>query len=119
MSYPSYVTEMPDLQYEIRAINKANGWGQDDDAYGNATNHDIVRLALITTEVTEAIEALRHGNPPSDHLPQYPGLAEELADVIIRALDLAQIRGYHMGNVIRDKLEFNRSRGFRHGGKVV
>lgn len=107
------------LQKEIRAVNMANGWGQPDEAYGSAAHHDIVKLALITTEVAEGIEAIRHGNPPSDHVPEISGLEEELADVIIRALDTAESRGFNMDAAVALKLAYNRSRGYRHGGKVV
>lgn len=110
-------SDLPSIQRHVREINVANGWGKPDEDFGGAIHHDIVRLALIGTEVSEGIEALRHGNPPSDHLPQHPGLAEELADVIIRCLDIAEDRGYNMADVIRDKLEFNRTRGYMHGGK--
>lgn len=43
--------------------------------------------------------------------------AEELADIIIRALDTAETLGIDIGEAIRVKSKYNESRPFRHGGK--
>ena len=110
---------MRNLQASIRTINAINGWSAPDDAYGCAAHHDVVRLALVSTEVAEAIEAVRHHNPLSEHIPGVSALEEELADIVIRVLDLAEFRGYDLGKAIAAKLEYNKGRGYRHGGKAV
>jgi NTP pyrophosphatase (non-canonical NTP hydrolase) len=35
------------------------------------------------SELSEALEALRSGNKPDDHIPAFSGLAAELADVLL------------------------------------
>ncbi|MDP2735513.1 MAG: hypothetical protein Q8P12_04860 [bacterium] len=45
------------------------------------------------------------------------GVAAELADLIIRVLDTAQQDGIDLVKAIREKMEFNATRPFRHGGK--
>ena len=47
-------------------------------------------------ELSEALEGLRHGNPPSDHIPQFSSVEEEFADVIIRIMDHARARGFRV-----------------------
>ena len=42
---------------------------------------------------------------------------EELADVIIRALDTAKAMGIDIGRAVQVKSAFNETRPFRHGGK--
>jgi NTP pyrophosphatase (non-canonical NTP hydrolase) len=68
-------------------------------------------LALITSEASEALEAFRVGDKEN--------FAEELADVVIRCLDCAAGLGIDMDDTLNRKLEKNRHRGYRHGGKKV
>lgn len=72
------------------------------------------RLALVTSEISEALEADRK-NLMDDHLPQYYGFDVELADALIRILDLCGANNVDIGKVVRDKLAYNKSRPYRHG----
>ena len=72
------------------------------------------RLALITSEISEALEADRK-DLMDDHLPQYYGFDVELADALIRILDLCGANNVDIGKVVRDKLAYNKSRPFKHG----
>ena len=68
-------------------------------------------LALIGSEVSEALEGFRNRDRAN--------FEEELADVVIRVLDLAAGLGVDMDEQVKRKLAANRLRGFRHGNKVV
>lgn len=72
---------------------------------------------LMVTELAEAYEAYRNNNAPDDKLPEFPGLHVELADCIIRILDYCGREGIPIGLLVQKKMEFNKSRGYRHGGK--
>lgn len=76
------------------------------------------KLALIHSEVSEALEGARAGNPPSEKIPPFTAEEEELADVVIRILDYAGHYGLLIGPAIVAKVAFNRRREFRHGGKA-
>lgn len=76
-------------------------------------------IALMHSELSEALEGIRHDNPPSDHIPQFSAAEEEYADTIIRILDESERRGYRIGEAILAKMAFNKTRGFRHGGKKI
>lgn len=45
----------------------------------------------------------------------FSGVEAELADVIIRAADFAEAKGYDLGAAILAKMEMNRSRPKKHG----
>jgi len=66
-------------------------------------------LCLVHSEVSEALEAYRDRN---DDL-----LAEELADVAIRLLDMAEYLGIDLEQQIIRKHNINLNRPYRHGNK--
>lgn len=79
---------------------------------------------LIVTECAELSEWSRHGGGPSDHIPAFSGAEEEFADILIRVFDHAlepsfDIDPIRLGQAVVAKLAFNRTRGYRHGGKTI
>lgn len=76
-----------------------------------------VELLLLHAEISEAAEALRCGNPPDKHIPEFTGLEAELADVVIRIMDLSEGLGLRVAEAVKAKAEYNRGRPHRHGGK--
>lgn len=73
-------------------------------------------IALIHSELSEGLEALRR-DLVSEHIPGFKGIEEELADVIIRVLDMAGGLNLRVAEAIIAKHEFNRTRPYKHGKK--
>lgn len=96
---------------KIHEDMKANGWWEKD-------RNDGESIALMHSELSEALEAIRHGNEPSEHIPDFSGVEEEMADTVIRIMDYCQGRGFNLGAAIAAKCAFNRTRGYKHGGKT-
>lgn len=96
-----------ELAREIRDINHGNGFD-----WPNDTKSIMSALMLIVTEVAEAAEEVRKPTR-EDHL------VEELADIVIRVLDLAEALGLDIEHAIAIKMEINRGRQFMHGGKAL
>ena len=91
--------------------------------YKNAVNHgfwkgevnDGERMALIHAEISEALEALREGNPSSSKIIEFTNLEEELADAVIRIMDYAFGKDLDVAGAIIAKMDYNVSREFMHG----
>jgi NTP pyrophosphatase (non-canonical NTP hydrolase) len=90
---------------ETYASNKKAGWW---DAADNALVVPT-KLALVHSELSEALEAHRKGLK-DDKLPQYDGIAVELADALIRIFDLAGFLGIPLGTIMAEKEAFNAKR---------
>lgn len=67
------------------------------------------KLALIMSEAAEALEAHRQGKESE--------LTLELADIIIRTMDLAESLGINLGKAIVTKHRINATRDYMHGNK--
>lgn len=87
----------------LNAVNK--GFWDDVDIYDR--RHVLSLLALITTETSEAVEAIR-----KDDMENF---AEELADILIRVFDTAAGMKVNLGRAVLDKMAKNRGRKFKHG----
>lgn len=72
------------------------------------------KIALMHSELSEALEADRK-DLPSEKIPGFSGVEEELADCIIRILDFAGHHNLRLAEAIAAKLQHNLSRPFMHG----
>lgn len=84
------------------------GWWHDP-ATGSPVGTVPEKIALIHSEISEALEADRKGLM-DDHLPHRPGIEVELADAIIRIADLAGALGLDLGEAVREKMAYNAQR---------
>jgi len=105
-----FVDAFDGMAEQVHALATKNGFWQ-------ASNNVPEKIALIHSELSEALEAYRHGNPPDDKVPEYNGATVELADVIIRIMDLCQHEGWPVAEALVEKHAFNKTRPYLHGKK--
>jgi len=74
-------------------------------------------LALVHSELSEALEGIREGNPPSSKIPEFTKAEAECADAVIRLMDTCYARGWRLAEAILAKHEYNLTRPYKHGGK--
>lgn len=70
--------------------------------------------SLCHSEISEAVEAKRHGDPPDQHCPEFSSSEIELADTIIRIGDFAGANNLRLGEAIIAKLKYNQTRAYKH-----
>lgn len=88
---------------------------------------------LLHTEVSEMAEEWRAGRTPTEcyyntakalsngwmKVPKPEGIPSELADLIIRALDMCDYYGIDIDAAVEEKIRYNELRPMRHGGKRI
>jgi hypothetical protein len=92
----------------------ANGWWQSD-------RNEAELIALMHSELSEALESVRAKEPDLyyDANGKPEGKLSEYADVLIRIFDAVGPDGAEsLAEAVVKKIEFNRTRGHRHGGKA-
>lgn len=110
--HKKFIDSFKERSEESQRIAELHGWSIDPDPEMLAS-----KIALMHSELSEALEALRIGNPPSEKIPEFSQLEEELADVILRIMHVAEGLDLRLAEAIVAKDEFNMKREFKHGGK--
>ena len=105
--------KIADLQVASHAIAVSKGWWEEERNIGEL-------LALIHSEVSEALEEWRDGYALDEirwDKDKPLGFSTELADILIRVADLAECVGINLDDALKTKMAYNATRPWRHGGK--
>lgn len=92
----------------ISAVMQKNGFVCPPTLISEIEREDMLgKLMLVVSEVAEAGEAVRDND--------YDNFQEELADTFIRLMHIVGTMGIDIESRIRDKMEINERRPYRHG----
>jgi NTP pyrophosphatase (non-canonical NTP hydrolase) len=105
------VTECAEAWRAARAI-RALARGRHPSTYGEQLMDAVVMLA-------NAMEAYRKDSAEPLTKPDEGNLDDELADILIRLLDTAYWREIDLAEAYERKMQFNRTRPYRHGDKKL
>lgn len=103
-----------DLIHESHTTAREKGWWDTERSVGD-------QFTNFHAEIAEAWEEFRDGRGwdevyyGPDGKPE--GIAVELADLLIRVADTCGKYGIPLERAIQEKLEFNKTRPYRHGNK--
>jgi len=103
-----------EIMDEIHSIAKEKGW------YDGTPRTPLEIHALIHSEISEATEEVRNNKEfyyKVDGKPE--GEAVELVDAIIRIMDYFAYKNWDLESILKTKVEYNRNRSYRHGGKKL
>ena len=101
-----------ELAQEIHENAIKHGWWDGQRSFESA-------LLMCHSELSEAVEEYRNQRGMfylgEDNKPE--GIAVEVCDCIIRALDYLAHEKVDIDRIIRAKMKYNEKRPYRHGGK--
>lgn len=109
-----------EMKEEVYKNNVLHGWFDKDRSFGDDT-------ALLHSEISEAFDCYREiGFEPrtdsikeADSVGKPSDVGSELADVLIRLLDTCKRTGYDLEWEYERKMDYNRTRPYRHGNRKV
>ena len=94
-------------QYDV---NASKGFWDD-------TPHPAITMAKMHSEISEALECLRFGNPPDKNIKKHGGVDVQLSDVLGILMGMEIGYGYKISESLLHKQQFNTTREPMHGGK--
>jgi NTP pyrophosphatase (non-canonical NTP hydrolase) len=105
-----FIETFGEISKRVHQVAIEHGWWVEDRSGGEC-------IALMHSELSEALEAMRNDYPMSEKLSGVSAVAEELADTVIRIMDYAEHTGIDLASAILLKIAYNKNRLYRHGGK--
>lgn len=112
------ITDLSKFIEEVHNNAVDHGWHDEYRSFGDL-------LSLMHSELSEALQEYRNSkcyhyyvNDKNNQLAPH-GIAVELADCVLRIFDWAGMMGVDLESILVEKHQYNISREFKHGGKLL
>jgi NTP pyrophosphatase (non-canonical NTP hydrolase) len=110
------------LTNAIRSLNTEKGWREkfSGDTVAPRTGPWFAAyVALAQSELSESLDAYRN-KIWSDTIDNKPvGVGPELADALIRIIDMADIWNIDLGYELKRVIAYGHTRPYQHGGRIL
>lgn len=106
---PAFGFHLEQLQQQVYEAMALQGF------WDGAQDSVASKVASMHSELSGLLEADRKGIEVSEHLPEFTGIEEEAADLLIRLMDFSGRFNLRLGQAVTAKLLFNLNRHHKHG----
>ena len=108
----------PKLEEGIELLSEVAWETAEVNGFHSTDMEEGTAIALMHEELSEALWAVRHGNPESKKIEGFSNLEEEMADVVIRVMDFCQEKGLRLSEAVVQKMIVNAKREYMHGKEL-
>lgn len=109
------MSSIQEVQKMIHENAMNHGWWESEREFGTL-------IALWHFELSEALEEIRKGHGINETYytdsGKMVGVPSELADVVIRVMDICEHYGINLESTILEKYEYNKNRPFKYGNRM-
>lgn len=109
----NFIAAFKTVQQRVHENSVSHGFW--DGEITNIEESKATKIALMHSELSETLEAVRKPDQKDKHLPHVHPEAVELADAVIRIMDYAEKFNIPVADAIILKADFNESRPRKHG----
>lgn len=109
--YPHFNEQWWAISNQIHSLMKEHGMWDNEP-------HIACKIAHLQSEASEAFECARYGKTPDKNIGHMSGIEVQLSDALGLLMDMSVVYTLDIPTALMNKMAYNETRGWRHGGKM-